>query len=105
MAEEFLCIYCKKFIVPDFILGKDGIKRESVKIPQCPNCHEESCYICYKKELCQENSHCPKCYLQLPSLYPKYNPPKQVNASLKSLIYDKKSKYDLSSISNNVEYA
>jgi len=52
MAEEFLCIYCKKFIVPDFILGKEGIKRESVKIPQCPNCHEESCYNCYKKELC-----------------------------------------------------
>jgi hypothetical protein len=41
----------------------------------------------------------------LPSLYPKYNPPKQVNSSLKSLIDDKKSKYDLSSISNNVDYA
>ena len=33
MAEEFLCIYCNKFVVPHFILGKDGIKKESVKIP------------------------------------------------------------------------
>jgi hypothetical protein len=31
-------MFCEKFVIPDFKIGKEGIEKDSIKIPQCENC-------------------------------------------------------------------
>ena len=35
ISEQFLCIICGNLAIPGFRLGADGIKKESIKLPQC----------------------------------------------------------------------
>ena len=47
-AEQFQCIVCNNYPVPQFTLDKHGVKRESVKICQCDSCNGLSCFNCWK---------------------------------------------------------
>lgn len=60
-AESFICVNCKRFPVPDFVLGKDGIKKESVKICQCMHCSRLACYDCWKTMCAKKDPVCPNC--------------------------------------------
>jgi hypothetical protein len=60
-AEQFICVVCKKFPVPDFVLGKEGIKKESVRICQCNFCSGLACWSCWKKNGIKKDPICPKC--------------------------------------------
>ena len=33
IAQQFICIFCNKFVVPDFKIGKEGIEKDSIKLP------------------------------------------------------------------------
>ena len=62
VAEQFLCLICDNMVIPKFSLGKDGIKKESIKIPQCETCDGLACYNCWKEHTTkQENAKCPSC--------------------------------------------
>jgi hypothetical protein len=60
-AQTFICTVCKKFPIPDFQLGKDGLKKESIRICQCSHCSGLSCWLCWKKICCKKDPVCPKC--------------------------------------------
>jgi hypothetical protein len=60
-AESFICVSCKRFPVPDFVLGKDGVKKESVKLCQCKHCSGLACYNCWKSITSKKDPICPKC--------------------------------------------
>jgi hypothetical protein len=60
-AEQFICVSCKKFPIPDFHLGKDGVKKDSVRIGQCNHCSGLACWGCWKKNCCKKDPICPKC--------------------------------------------
>jgi hypothetical protein len=60
-AESFICVVCKRFPVADFVLGKDGIKKESVMICQCNFCSGLACWNCWKKNGIKKDPICPKC--------------------------------------------
>ena len=60
-AEQMICTVCKNFPVPDFSLGKDGVKRESVRIAQCSHCSGLACWNCWKGNCTKKNPTCPRC--------------------------------------------
>ena len=61
IAEQFLCIICDNMVIPKFSLGKDGVKKSSVKIPQCETCDGLACYSCWRDHVKKGNNQCPKC--------------------------------------------
>ncbi len=59
-----MCIFCNKYVIPDFKIGKEGIEKDSIKLPQCENCLNLSCYRCYLQNMNNGDNECPKCYFQ-----------------------------------------
>tara|TARA_B110000285_G_C14983883_1_gene542823 strand:+ start:93 stop:545 length:453 start_codon:yes stop_codon:yes gene_type:complete len=51
--------------VPDFVLGKEGVKKESVKLGQCKHCSGISCYSCIKEIAGKKDPVCPKCRFRM----------------------------------------
>ena len=47
ICEQFLCMICDNMVIPKFTMGKDGVKQESVRIPQCEACDRLACYSCW----------------------------------------------------------
>lgn len=33
VATQFLCLICDNMVIPKFILGKDGVKQKSIRLP------------------------------------------------------------------------
>lgn len=33
VARQFLCLVCDNMVIPKFTLGKDGVKRDSIRLP------------------------------------------------------------------------
>lgn len=64
-AEAFVCVNCKRFPVPDFVLGKGGVKKESVKLGQCKHCSGISCYSCIREIAGKKDPVCPKCRFRM----------------------------------------
>ena len=60
-AEQMICTVCKNFPVPDFKLGKDGVKKETVKIAQCNHCSGLACWTCWKGNCSKKDPICPRC--------------------------------------------
>ena len=74
-AEQFQCIVCNNYPMPSFILGKDGVKKESVKICQCDSCNSLSCFNCWKKVALKDDPKCPLCKFKIDipdDFYKKY---------------------------------
>lgn len=61
IAEQFLCIHCDNMVIPKFSLDADGVKKSSVKIPQCEACDGLSCYSCHRDYVKAGGKDCPNC--------------------------------------------
>lgn len=48
-------------VIPKFSLGAEGVKRSSVKLPQCEKCDGLACYTCWKNHLQKDDAVCPGC--------------------------------------------
>jgi|TARA_B110001450_G_C17492346_1_gene428873 hypothetical protein len=47
------------------VLGKEGVKKESVKLGQCKHCSGISCYSCIKEIAGKKDPVCPKCRFRM----------------------------------------
>ena len=61
IAESFKCQICDNFVVANFDYGRNGVKLDSVRIPECRTCERMACYMCWYKHLGKEESKCPTC--------------------------------------------
>ena len=61
IAEQFLCVICSNFVVPNFEIGRDGIKESSVRLPECRSCERVACYLCWRDHLLSDDAMCPSC--------------------------------------------
>lgn len=61
ISEQFLCMICGNLVIPGFTLGADGIKKSSIKIPQCQTCNGLACYGCWRVHMRKDTVSCPNC--------------------------------------------
>ena len=61
VCEQFMCVVCDNLSVPVYTIGKDGVKPESVRVPECENCERMACYVCWRKHILEGDRKCPNC--------------------------------------------
>ena len=61
VCEQYLCVFCDNFAVANYTLGRDGIKPETVRIPECQSCDRLACYVCWRRNLLHGDRKCPNC--------------------------------------------
>lgn len=62
VCEQYMCVICDNLSVANFTIGKDGVKPESVRVPECQSCERMACYVCWRKHILEGDRKCPNCH-------------------------------------------
>jgi len=64
-SEQFICVVCKDFPIPDFEMVRGKIDVDSIRLCQCEFCNGLSCFSCWKKLSLKKDPICPKCKFRI----------------------------------------